>query len=133
MESVQEVRDKPLVEFHNKQQISRCVRSHLHLPSFQCQLYTEWEIQEAYRRRIMVKYTYADILKECGVPKITIFWTCNVILPPLECTYLKYLWDLILILYVKNERFRVMIRITTVKNWRYIGPAGTKRLCIDFS
>ena len=118
LESVQEVRDNPLVEFHNKQQISRWVRSHLHLPSLQRQLYTEWDIQEACRRRIMVKSTYADILKECGVPKITIFRTFNVLLPPLDCTYLKYLWDLILILDVKNERVRVMISITTVKNWR---------------
>ena len=55
LESEQEGRDTPLVEYYNQKQMTRWFRFHLRLPLLQHQLYTEWYLREVSEIKIMVK------------------------------------------------------------------------------
>ena len=46
------------------------------------------------QRRILDKSSYSDILGEFGLPNSTLTYFLNVIFPPLKCSSLRHLWDL---------------------------------------
>ena len=89
---------------------------HIHIPSLQHQLYTEWDIRSDFERRIMVKSAYIEFLDEFGVPKITLWYTLNALFPPHKCSSLKHLGDLISVSKVMRQRFREVIFLATIKN-----------------
>ena len=70
--SVKEERDIPLLKYDNQQQIYRWVRTNINLPSVKVQTYTEWDLCQACKRRILDKSSYSDILVKFGVPKSTL-------------------------------------------------------------
>ena len=59
---VKEEQDIPLVEPDKQQQIFRLVKDNLNLPSIQVQIYTKWELCQAYKRRILYNSRYSEIL-----------------------------------------------------------------------
>ena len=83
-----------MVESENQQQIYRWVRTNLNLPSFQGQIYTEWELRQAFKRRMLDKSSYSEILVKFGVPNSTLTYFLNILFVPLKCSSLKHLWDL---------------------------------------
>ena len=83
-----------MVESDNQQQIFRWVRNNLNLPSVQGQTYTECEFRKSYKIRILEKSSYSEVLGKFGVPKSTLTYFLNAIFPPLKCSSLKHLWDL---------------------------------------
>ena len=94
LESIQEERDTTLVESDNQQQIYGGFRTNLNLPSVQGQIYTEWELRLACKRRILEKSSYSEILVKFWAPKSTLTYFLNVLFAPLKCSSLKHLWDL---------------------------------------
>ena len=115
LELIQEQQDTNIVDSYNQQQIFICVRNNFNLPSFQSHEYTEWELREAGEIRILDKSSYSDILENVGVPKSTLCRSLNVIFPPLKCSYLKHLWDLILVGKITKKIFREVIQKTGIK------------------
>ena len=106
LESMQEQRDITLVESYNQQQIFRWVRNQIDLPSVQGHVYTEWELCEECQIIILMKSSYSKILEKFGVPKSTLCRSLNVIFPPLKCSYLKHLSDIIVVGKIKNKIVR---------------------------
>ena len=58
------------------------------------QIYTEWEIRQAYKIRILNKSNYSDILVKFGVPKATLTYFLKVVFLSLKISSLKHVWDL---------------------------------------
>ena len=81
----------------------------------QVQGYNEWDICEAFERRILIKSSYYDILENCGVPKSTICRSLNLIFPPLKLSSLKHLWDIIVVGKINEKIVREFITFATVK------------------
>ena len=103
LESIQEERDIPSVESDNQQNIYRWIRTNINIPSVQGQKYTEWEICQACERRILDKSSYSVILVRFWEPKSTLTYFLKVILPPLKCSSMKHLWDLMGVEKMKRE------------------------------
>ena len=57
-------------------------------------MYTEWELSQARKIRILDKSSYYEILLDFGVPNSTLTYLLNVLFAPLKCSSLKHLWDL---------------------------------------
>ena len=98
------------------QQIFIWVRNHINLPSVQGHRYTEWDLHRARERRIFIKSSYSDILENVGVPKSNLYRSLNIIFPPLICSYLKHLWDIIVVGKITKIIVREVIEKIVVKN-----------------
>ena len=105
-----------MVESYNQQHRSRWVISHLHILSVQLRVYTDYELREARERRILTKSRYCELLEQFELPKSTLRITLNVPFPPLKCSSMKHLWDLIEVGKITKKTVREVITLTVVKN-----------------
>ena len=64
----------------------------------------------------MVESIYYELLDKFGEPKTNLWWTLNAFLPPLKCTSLKHLWDIIEYVNFTRQRVWEVIRFTTTKS-----------------
>ena len=68
--------------------------------------------EEPAKKGIMIKSTYHELLEKFGCTKMhTLYQAANVIFPPLKCSSLKHLQDLISVGDVNKERVRCVIRL----------------------
>ena len=64
----------------------------------------------------MIKLIYTELLGEFGVPKTTLCRTLFVLFPPLKCSSLKHLWDLIKVGKVMSQTVKEVFGVTIIKN-----------------